>query len=295
MKTCKQCGKELKPHWSQCPWCEAGAETGDECRSCGGEVEAGMVLCPECGTKRTRANPEIERFKNKTFGDWKGLFDQGHYKRALKCCDEALKLNPSALYVHVWRGQTYAEMGDDKKAIDDFKRATGLEPSDDAREYRWRSMAFHAMDDHENAIKDLGEAIRMEPSDARNHGNRAAAFLAIGDCQNALKDANEAIRLDPDAKNHSLRADIHKAMKKYDDSVNDYSMAIRLEPAEADHYIDRGSVRCRLCDFKQATSDFEEALRLDPGNKAVKEKLNSIKKLPPEIASGMSILRKLFG
>jgi len=48
---CKQCGKELKAHWSQCPWCETVVEKGGKCKNCGEDLEPGMVICPTCKTR----------------------------------------------------------------------------------------------------------------------------------------------------------------------------------------------------------------------------------------------------
>ena len=48
-------------------------------------------------------------------------------------------------------------------------------------------------------------------------------------------------------------------------AISDFDNALRLDPGKAEIYSNRGNVYADLGDFNRAIADYDEALRLDPG------------------------------
>jgi len=169
---CSNCGKELKDHWKQCPWCKASTEQTLKCQTCGEELQEGMLLCPGCGVELQTAD--------KT--DFDKYFDQGcdqygndQNLEAINSFTEALKYDPSFFGCYALRGLCYKELHNFKKAIDDFTKAIELAPSDAlAYENRCRTLSLMAleqedfdMDMLERALADAKKAYKLEPNEDR--------------------------------------------------------------------------------------------------------------------------------
>lgn len=139
-----------------------------------------------------------------TAADWinrgNDFVDKGFYDLAIKCYDEAIRLDPNSATAWNNRGNILNEQGD-----------------------------------YEDAIRAYDEAITLDPNNAMAWSNKGCLLKDLGEYGEAIKVHDEAIRLDPNNAiawyNKGLVLD---AQLKYDDAIKCYDEAIRLDPKDAD-------------------------------------------------------------
>jgi len=108
------------------------------------------------------------------------LGDLGRYDDAIRCIDEALKINPR--YAEAWTGKGSA------------------------------SGNLGRVDD---AIRCFDEAIRINPGDAKAWNNKGIALCMLGQYDEALKNVKQAIRINPNfAVAHQLEELILEELKR---------------------------------------------------------------------------------
>ncbi len=78
---------------------------------------------------------------------------------------EAVEANPRDADALLSRGMTYAELGDHRRAVDDFSRLIAINPND-ADAYHERARSYSKMDELRSAMEDYDTAIRLAPGDA---------------------------------------------------------------------------------------------------------------------------------
>ena len=91
--------------------------------------------------------------------------DKGHYVRAFKHYDAAIRLNPmnpEALYN---RGVAFGQAGQFGRAIADLNKAIRLKPNDPDC-FTNRGTAYYLRGEHKKAIADYDEALKLDPKHA---------------------------------------------------------------------------------------------------------------------------------
>ena len=222
----------------------------------------------------------------------------GDEARAIADFGEAIRLDPNDVSAFVNRGIAYLNKGDHRLAIADLDEAIRLDPK---QESAWsaRGDVYSALGDHARAIADYGEVIRLNPRDSDAYYNRGLSWRQHGDDDKALADYDESIRLAPQASDaHNNRGYIYFRRGDLKRAIADYKRAVGLQPdnieaqanlcwsmtlegkdldraraacdsvlAMKDHpetRVRRGIIGYRQGRFRQAWSDFDAALRLDP-------------------------------
>lgn len=90
------------------------------------------------------------------------LFKSGNPKEALPYLNKALKWNPH-IDVHILRGKINSLLGDNRSAIEDFKKADKIE-KDNVDVYHYRGMAYFKTQKYSLALIDLENATHLDPS-----------------------------------------------------------------------------------------------------------------------------------
>lgn len=176
---------------------------------------------------------------------------------------DQLRQNPTSSRHWYRRGICFAELGDLKKAIEDFDESIRLNPEETSA-YNARGGAKYHLGDLHSAIRDYDKAIKLNPKDARNFDNRGLAKNALKDYRAAIADYDEAIKLDPKfAPVYNNRANSKRALKDLAGAVADYTESIRLNANDPWPYNNRGWILLLRGDYQSALRDLDEAIRLD--------------------------------
>ena len=124
-----------------------------------------------------------------------GYFTRRKLRRAIKCFEEALLINPGG-WSSMWAlGKIYQRLGQHQLSLDWFSRAIDLNPGqpDVARE-----AGLAALDSGEGslAVQFCSVAVANKPDDPGLVANLALAHMLRGDDTSALECANRAVKLD---------------------------------------------------------------------------------------------------
>lgn len=118
----------------------------------------------------------------------------------LSVCTEAIcagfHLSRELAHAYNSRGLAHSELGDQRRAIEDFDQAVKINPGL-ATAYVNRGLVREKSGEPERAIADYDEAIELDPDLARAYHNRGVAYLRLGRHARAIRDYDEALRIDP--------------------------------------------------------------------------------------------------
>ena len=126
---------------------------------------------------------------------WRFRLD-GNTGRRSPIMTKRSELNPRYADAYFSRGLAYTELGQYKRAIEDYNDAIRLNPGD-ALAHDSRGFAYAGLGQYERAIEDYNGAIRINPRYARAHARRGLAWLYLRRDAEAESDFKKAFELDP--------------------------------------------------------------------------------------------------
>lgn len=215
-----------------------------------------------------KANRELRKGKE--------FLDKQDYNVAMRCFEEALRLNPESAAAYFHRGLLVAQQDD----------------RENAHLYLKRSRGFPTGDHVDKAIKDFSESIRLDSKSADTYFYRGVAFYersfdslnddvsaAQADATKAIADFTRAVELRNDFGRvyhyrglcHILMsgepddAEAADGLKSLDQAISDFTDAIRIDPKDAQSYGWRSLAyegRSRA-DKTMSLNDRKKAMELD--------------------------------
>jgi tetratricopeptide (TPR) repeat protein len=189
----------------------------------------------------------------------KAALESGLADEAIAVFSELLKTNPqAAVYYH--RGLAYSIARQDVLAIQDFDRASSMEPEQALYHLR-KGISLARIGNYQDATKSFSRVLELDPGNVQAFAHRAKAYFSEGQSSLALNDLTEAIRRTPDnAGLYRLRGDIHSGAGEFDSAVQDYDTAIRLKPNDPAAHNNRGIALANLGKIKEAVDDLNRAM-----------------------------------
>jgi tetratricopeptide (TPR) repeat protein len=221
---------------------------------------------------------------------------------ALADYSKAIEINPGLTEAYFSRGylrylQGRLDQADAKStqtkdnwdgALADFSKIIELQPTN-ANAFCLRGIIKTAQGETESGLADYSQAIELDPANVRALVNRALARIARHDLDGALADFNQAKALQPgDGQTAQINLGLSQiycahARDKWlkddaDGALADLNQAIELNPANAESYRNRGIIEQRKHAYQSAEADYTKALELAPGDSALQESLDKVKK-----------------
>jgi tetratricopeptide (TPR) repeat protein len=224
----------------------------------------------------------------------------GDTRGAIVSLDKAIQLNSSAIDAYMFRGKAYSRLGNDDKALSDYKEVLNrdsknleaLEQSADinlgneqyqsavnyyqdylkyagpratADAYEGLGRAYVELQQYPMALDVLNRAIDLSKNSAQARMLRARCFLRMNKSADAVKDASAAVKLDPKSYQALLiRGRANQAAGNKDNALADFSAAVALAPKNSMPYTSRANFFASQRDFPKAFQDFAKALSLNP-------------------------------
>ena len=155
-------------------------------------------------------------------------FYHDKFSAAVTQANLALRLNPQYARTYSARGGYYFALGQNDKALADFRRALELDPQNDGTYYN-RGCLYLKTEKYERAIKNFTQAIKLNPKFASAFYNRGVAHFRKGESLWALVDFDRAAEINPRlAEPHFNRAVILEELAKNQEAAAAYKKFLKL-------------------------------------------------------------------
>lgn len=184
----------------------------------------------------------------------KSAVAEGRFKDAVALYSDAIKgnANQSALYFE--RAAAYEMINQPQKAIEDYRKATELEPGNNAALESLAGLCERKLGRFDTALKLYRQALETAPTPETKE--RLRANIAI--LENRLQpDTSSPVRNWHLGNLSAAAGDLSKAEVFY-------TKAIRIDPSMFQAYFSRGLLRMKAGYIKEALKDFEETVRISP-------------------------------
>ncbi len=167
----------------------------------------------------------------------------GDIKTAIKFYSRYIEMNPrdTSAYAYILRGKIRHVDGDFSGAVDDFSKATELDPFREKYHY-YKFLALYDKKLFKSALKEIDEVLSFDAENYAYYYYKANTLLELGQSKEAIDHYDKSIDLNhgnPDA--FYKRARAYENLKGFDNAFEDYSMAIFQSPHEGTYYSARGN------------------------------------------------------
>jgi len=173
--------------------------------------------------------------------------------------DQAIKLQPSATITGAPGPSTKSTATE----IDQLDTRILNNPSDASALYK-RGQLSAQVGDFRRAAEDFGNTLRLNPRDVEALNNRCWSRAMTGELQLALKDCDQALELRPDFVDAlDSRGLVNLKLGLNRNAIADYDAALRLSPAHASSLYGRGVGKLRTGGTAEGNADIAAAKKLD--------------------------------
>ena len=114
----------------------------------------------------------------------------------------AAEKNVELSKIHLKKGVSFIKSKELEKAIDEFKKAIELNPSDGVSYYNL-GICYLRLERFQEAVKPLETYVTFHPDKAFAYYNLGYVYTKIGEKDKSLVAYNKALQLNPDLANHS--------------------------------------------------------------------------------------------
>lgn len=208
---------------------------------------------------------------------YRGCLRTGENKEgAIEDFNQAIQHNQDfALLAHYRRGLLYSELGEEKKAIDDYREYLRLDPEmTAATRFKIKNLNFNNQIScpKQKVTEDYLQTIEISPQDAEAYTQRGKLRSWLGDYEGAIKDFTQAIKQNPDY----AEAYYYRGLNQNDSgdkikAIEDFTRAIEKNPVFAEAYFELGCIRYIIAESKidkgmiaSVRDDFTKAININP-------------------------------
>lgn len=202
------------------------------------------------------------------------LLEQKKYKVAADFFSTALSLGDTSSLILNCRGLCYYYTDRLELAIKDFERVIKLDPANafaynnrGSCRYNNQDIAAASAVDLRLAEKDFNQAIALKPDFQLALRNRGVIRYYMDSLRTSFDDLFTAMLLnEKDEKAHFFLGRVLHKQGKYEQALKYFDKAIALVNYKAEMYVDRGSCKIELLDYKGARADFNQAILMSNDN-----------------------------
>lgn len=196
------------------------------------------------------------------------LNNLGTSQRRLGKTAEAFKSYEMAMIFDTLNGETYlnlsslhAARGSKEKALDIIKKGLEINP-ENAELYLIRAKVYEDLKKNDLAEKDYQYLQNSAPENFIAKTNYALFKKNIGRLNESLKDYNQLISEKPESLLYNNRADVYLALKKYKEASSDVEKAIKMDPKFNIAYLTKAKLQMETGKEKEGCETLDKAVKL---------------------------------
>lgn len=218
----------------------------------------------------------------------KSAVAEGRFKDAVALYSDAIKANANQSALYFERAAAYEMINQPQKAIEDYRKATELEPGNNAALESLAGLCERKLGRFDTALKLYRQALETAPTPETKERLRANIAIlenrlqpdtsspvrnwhlgnlsaAAGDLSKAEVFYTKAIRIDPSMFQAYFSRGLLRMKAGYiNEALKDFEETVRISPSLRGAYVQKGLAHQRLGNNEQARKDFENAALMDP-------------------------------
>ena len=201
-----------------------------------------------------------------TTDDLQGIlfFLLGRQQQAIAHFDASLALDPKDTTALVWRSNSYWNIHETKRAMDDLDRVIQIYP-EKAELYDLRAARESALNDYDAALADMNKAVAIRPG-AAQYKLKALIDTQKGDTRAAIQDFSDALSYSSsDAPARVARGYLLMSRGQNEEALADFGVAIDSAPS-AKAYLGRGETLMAIGEWEASYNDFKRSVSMDPND-----------------------------
>jgi serine/threonine protein kinase/tetratricopeptide (TPR) repeat protein len=188
--------------------------------------------------------------------------------RAKSACERAIKLQDANATGHACLGTVFTGTGAYEQAVEQFKLAAELQPTDDIA-YKGLAFAYERLGRPEQAEETFKKAISLRPNYWANYNWLGELYLRQGNFEGAKSMFSEVIRLTPDSYiGYGNLGITFLVAGQYTEAVPELERSVSIQPT-AENTSNLGVLYFQLRRFSEAARIGEKAVKLDGNNNEV--------------------------
>jgi tetratricopeptide (TPR) repeat protein len=188
---------------------------------------------------------------------------------ALATFNHAIQVDGLSASAYFGRGNAYRNMGELKKAFDDYSMSLKLSPRK-VDVLNRRATVCLKLGKYEQAANDYTVLLELASADVKPqiYANRAYSHSELGQYDKAWQDYGVALKANPkEIKALTGFAFCLMKLGRYAEAISNYDLLLKMYPHDYDSRLWRGYCYQKQRNFTLAAKDFQTVLKQSPGNK----------------------------
>lgn len=215
---------------------------------------------------------------------WFGLarcyFELQQYDKAIDACDYAIISDDEFAEAYVIKGHAFYQLGNDKKALESYRKAEELQVLTHDFIYTFIAMGYISQNEWEKAYEYLEAAIHNYQEKtiplSMLYSNAALCLLKMGEKKKAYQYCQKAINTDPeDVENYLMSGRIFMEDGKTQEAIKEWSIALRIAPYP-ETWNEIGVICMDINQIEYAKIVLEHVKKKVPDFEGINERLTSI-------------------
>ena len=195
-----------------------------------------------------------------------GFSKQKKFAEAIKCYDEAIRINPMFELPWMNKGSALFDLRDYENALEYFDKAIEIHPKFGAA-WENKGRALINLGRNEEALECLSRAIEYEPESWSAWDNKGRSLSNLKRYQEAVKCYDKVLENNPNnVEVLKLKATALDRLEKFDEAIKCHDILVKMSPENTDFLMDKVFVLWKMKKFEEAIRCANKVLEINQGN-----------------------------